>query len=160
MEKPPEQLPRIGRDPLTPSSEQASETGKTTRQRTTSGEIPDVAVRTDPRSERKPLIIARLTDQAKSQIRQGQLEHAFVTTERALRIDSRDPSLWSMLAEIQLKRGNIHQAEQLARKSNLFAEWDRRLRSKNWRIIAEALKRKGATSESEDALRRAEEFDD
>ncbi|QTA91448.1 tetratricopeptide repeat protein [Desulfonema magnum] len=104
-------------------------------------------------------IVARLTDRAKGQMKAGNLDHAFATTERAIRIDSSDPHLWNLLAQIQLKRGNVHQAEQLARKSNLLAKDDKSLQAENWRIIAKALRQKGSVQEAEKAERRAKELD-
>lgn len=99
--------------------------------------------------------VLQLTAKARQQMKSGELEHAFSTLERAIKIDPLDPVPWHMLAGIQLKKGNMDQAEQFARKSNLLAKNNKDLRSQNWLIIAEALKEKGFNKEAEAALRRA-----
>ena len=109
-----------------------------------------------PSKTRSCGIVRELKAKARGQIKSGQPDLAFSTLERALKIDPSDPVVWNMLAEIQLKRGNMEQAEQLARKSNLLAGTDNTLRRRNWRIIAEALQKKGFTREAEAAKRRAE----
>ncbi len=103
----------------------------------------------------QPAIVASLTKKAKKQIKADEMDKAFSNIERAIRIDSSDPNLWNMLANIQLKRGNIEQAEQFARKSNLLAIYDKSLRKKNWLIIAEALNKKGFIEEAKQAELRA-----
>jgi tetratricopeptide (TPR) repeat protein len=103
--------------------------------------------------------VRRLEDKATQQLSLGQFDEAFATAERALRMDASNPELWNLLARIQLGRGNADQAEQLARKSNLLAKGDRHLQAKNWKLIAEALRRKGASVQAEEALLRAEELE-
>ncbi len=103
--------------------------------------------------------VVRLMDKAKQQMSLGYFDKAFATTERALRIDSSNANLWSLLAEIQLRRGNVSQAVQLSKKSNLFAKGDRALQAKNWRIIAEALHRTGSVAEAEKAYIKANELE-
>ncbi len=101
-----------------------------------------------PLSYRSHRIVLELTAKARQQIKAGEPEHAFSTLERAVKIDPSDPVPWNMLAGIQLKRGNMDQAEQLARKSNLLAKNNKTLCSRNRLIIAEALKQKGLTKEA------------
>ncbi len=101
-------------------------------------------------------VVSDLKHQAEEQMASGQKDRAFLTLERALRINPNDPTLWNMLAQIQLERGNADQAEQLARKSNLLAGKNRTLRRRNWGIIAEALEKKGLAKEAAAARRRAE----
>ncbi|MCP4105073.1 MAG: hypothetical protein GY749_05990 [Desulfobacteraceae bacterium] len=103
--------------------------------------------------------VVRLIDRAKQQMTLRYYDQAFATTERALRIDSSNAGLWSLLAEIQLRRGNVSQAVQLSKKSNLFAKGNRALQSKNWKIIAEALHRTGAIEEAEKAYIKANELE-
>jgi len=102
-----------------------------------------------------PGVISDLKIAAKGQMKVGELDQAFSTLERALRINPNDPVIWNMLAEIQLKRGNVEQAEQLARKSNLLAGKDKTLRRRNWGIIAQALEQRGLAGEAGAAKRRA-----
>ena len=101
-------------------------------------------------------IVSDLTRKAKKQMEAGQTEQAFSTLERALRINPGDPATWHMLAQLQLKRGNADQAEQLARKSNLLAGKNNTLRRQNWQIIAQALEQQGLTKEAAAARRRVE----
>ena len=100
-------------------------------------------------------IVSNLTHKAKQQMGAGQTDQAFSTLERALRINPGDPAIWHMLAQLQLKRGNADQAEQLARKSNLLAGQNNNLRRQNWYIIAQALEQKGLTKEAAAARHRA-----
>ena len=100
-------------------------------------------------------IVQALTAKARRQMANDESDRAFSTLEQALKIDPSDPVVWHMLAGIQLKRGNLDQAEQLARKSNLFARNHKTLRNKNWTIIAEALERKGHSKEARAARQRA-----
>jgi cytochrome c-type biogenesis protein CcmH/NrfG len=101
-------------------------------------------------------IVSDLKHQAEAQMASGREDLAFLTLERAVRINPNDSTLWNMLAQIQLERGNLDQAEQLARKSNLLAGKDRGLRRRNWGIIAQALEKKGLAKEAAAARRRAD----
>lgn len=123
------------------------------------GKISDEPVQKQGRDPRlSSPVVASLIHSANRQMKSGQLDRAFSTAERALRIDSSNPNLWNLMARIQLKRGNIQQAEQLARKSNLLSRGNKALQSDNWRIIAESLKRRGATAEAEKAEAKANEL--
>lgn len=119
--------------------------------------LPEPRIRSlpQPSSTHSRGIVLQLTDKARNQMKEGELEHAFSTLERAIKIDPSDPLPWNMLAGIQLKKGNLDQAEQLARKSNLLAKSDKTLRSRNWLIIAEALEQKGFDKKAQAARRRA-----
>lgn len=101
-------------------------------------------------------IVYDLKHKAMGQMKAGEPEQAFSTLEQALRINPNDPVIWTMLAEIQLERGNVDQAEQLARKSNLLAKNDRALHRRNWHIIAQALEKRGLSKEAAAAKRRAD----
>ena len=120
-------------------------------------ELPELGARALPQPSpyRSHGTVLELTAKARRQLKAGELEHAFSTLERAIKIDPSDPVPWNMLAGIQLKRRNMDQAEQLARKSNLLAKNDKTLRTRNWLIIAEALEQKGLTKEAAAAKRRA-----
>jgi predicted Zn-dependent protease len=100
-------------------------------------------------------LVSGLKTQAKKEMKADELNRAFSTLEQALRINPNDPGIWHMLAEIQLRRGNAVQAEQLARKSNLIAGKDKTLRRRNWHIIAEALEQRGLAGDAAAAKRRA-----
>lgn len=104
-----------------------------------------------------PLAVVHLMSRTKEHLASGELDQAVATAERALRIDSSNPEVWNLLADVQLKKGNVSQAEHLARKSNLLAAGDRALQAKNWRIIADVLRRRGRISEADEAQRKADE---
>lgn len=91
----------------------------------------------------RPKIIIRLIKKAEQQIAATELDKAFTTLEQAVDIDAQDPFLWHLLAKIQLLQGNLHQAEQLARKSDLLAVHSPLLRGKNKEIIARVLELQG-----------------
>ncbi len=124
-------------------------------------EIPRIGAKTGTKETSYMLAgVVNLMDKAKEQMAQENFDHAFATAERALRIDDANPQIWSLLAEIQLKRGNMLQAEQLANKSNLLAKGDNILQAKNWRIIAETLYRRGKRTEADHAVRKAKQLDE
>lgn len=114
----------------------------------------------EPEDDHLLAAVRPLEQQARQQMERGELDNALATAERAIRIDSDNPDLWNLMAQIQLERTRYTQAEQLARKSNLLAGNNRSLQADNWKIIAEALRRNGETVEAERALRRARELSD
>jgi len=87
----------------------------------------------------RPDSIIFLTEKAEQLIGSNQLDEAFSTLERALGIDAQDPFPWHFMAKIQLLRGNLQQAEHLARKSNILAARYPSLVEKNKEIIARAM---------------------
>ena len=82
--------------------------------------------------------VVALLDQARAQLRGGDPDAAAAVLERALRIEPRNPRLWSQLAWVRLRQDLPAQAEQMALKSNALAQGDSRLQAANWRIIAKA----------------------
>jgi len=103
--------------------------------------------------------VSSLAEQAEDQLSTGQVDRAFSTAERAIRIDSNNPELWNLLARIQMERSNFDQAEQLARKSNLLSRGDRALQARNWRIISDSFQERGETEAAKAALRKAWELE-
>ena len=93
---------------------------------------------------RRDIIIA-LTKKAEEQIRSNELVAAFATLEQGVGIDPQDPFLWHQMARVQLLQGNLHQAQDLAKKSNLLAGRYPSLREKNIKIIDRALGASGNT---------------
>lgn len=65
---------------------------------------------------RNPAVV-RLGREARAAEADGDLERAEVLLERALRIDGRDPAILQQMAEVQLGRGRLDQAESYARRS-------------------------------------------
>jgi tetratricopeptide (TPR) repeat protein len=107
--------------------------------------------------ESLPAVVA-LADSAREARMRGDLDRAVADVERALRLDSANPSLWHQLAELRLDQGRAAQAESLALKSNQFAVDDRRLRQANWELIARARRLRGDEAGAQAALRRAREL--
>jgi len=65
---------------------------------------------------------------------------AIATLERALRMEPRNPWIWSRLAAAHLEEKNLQQAAHLATKSNALIGEDHPLRALNNSIIAMARK--------------------
>ena len=103
--------------------------------------------------------VTPLADQAEQQMKMGQLDRAFATAERAVRIDPDNSKLWNLLARIQFKQENYSQAEQLARKSNLLAHGDYEIQALNWKIIAAVLSQRGEEESARQALKKSHEFE-
>ncbi len=114
---------------------------------------------TAPADDNLIAAVSSLEDQAERELSTGQVDRAFSTAERAIRINPRNAELWSLLARIQMERSNYVQAEQLARKSNLMSRGDRALQARNWRIISDSLGERGETEEAKEALRKAWELE-
>lgn len=87
-----------------------------------------------------PAVVALVTEADKN-ARAGDLESAVVTIERALRIDSRNPTLTYKLALLRLKQSKPRLAEDLAKKASLLAANDLDLKRKSWHLISEARRR-------------------
>lgn len=85
--------------------------------------------------------VKALAARADEQMRANDLIGAAATLERALRIEPRNASLWSLLAEVRLRQGDMVQAEQLALKSNGLAGNNEGLKARNNRIIAKSRRR-------------------
>lgn len=86
---------------------------------------------------------ASLLQQAEAAAAAGEYEQAAALLERALRVDSGDPVLWSQLAEVRLRQEDWAQAEELAKRSNQLAAQDAGLQRRNWQIIAHSRRMRG-----------------
>ncbi len=84
--------------------------------------------------------VLALLDQSDIHSQAGENDAAGASLERALRIEPRNPTLWSKLAAVRLQQGQGYQAEQLALKSNTLSINNPGLRIENWHIIADARK--------------------
>lgn len=113
---------------------------------------PGAPARTGP--EGGPAVVA-LLGQANSERQQGDLTHSDATLERALRIEPRNPRIWSRLASLRLAQGNPEQAEAFALKSNSLADANPALRADNWDIIAQARRMGGDSNGAQRALQQA-----
>ncbi|MDT8388316.1 MAG: tetratricopeptide repeat protein [Thiogranum sp.] len=99
--------------------------------------------------------VVALLDRADAYRSAGDTGSAAATIERALRIDPRNPRLWSQLAALRLEQEQPQQTVQLAMKSNALATTDQRLQAHNWRMIAAARHLLQDSAGARDAERRA-----
>ena len=104
-----------------------------------------------------PAVLA-LISEAENSSRSGDLESAVVTIERALRIDSRNPTLTYKLAELRLKQSKPRLAEDLAKKAALLSANDRALKKKSWLLISEARRQQKNYHGAKEARLKAEEI--
>ncbi len=111
--------------------------GQKSRQTLPGDSLPQIGIRQAAVSKETPRleILVHLIKKAEQQIDSKEPEAAFITLENALGIDAQDPVLWHLMARVQLMQGNLDQAEQLAKKSNLLAARNPSLEKKNWEII-------------------------
>lgn len=106
-----------------------------------------------PQPKRAVSVLMRRAD---DQRRDGDLDGATVSLERALRIAPDDALLWHRLADVRLSQRRHAMAVQLAAKSNALAiAGDNELRRRNWRLIAQARRGMGDLRGARDADRRA-----
>lgn len=111
----------------------------------------------DQGTESSNAVVALLDDAGKAgQARR--FENAAASLERALRIEPENADVWYRLAVIRLLQGQHLQAEQLAMKSSQLAGNNKLLQQNNWRLIAEARRRRGDQAGAQAALRRLNEF--
>ena len=83
-------------------------------------------------------VASRLLASAISNKAVGDFDSAAGDLERALRIEPKNPLLWSQLADVRYSQRNFTQAVQLAAKSNTLAGSDNDLRRRNWILMANA----------------------
>jgi len=101
-----------------------------------------------------PAVVA-LLDTADQSMASGKPDRAVASIERALRIDPKNPVLWQRLGQIRLRQKRWDQAIATARKSNLLAAGNDRLRVDNWLIIAQAMEGKGDKAGARRAIEQA-----
>ncbi len=106
----------------------------------------------------KTAAVSALLQDARRKVVAGDLEGAAQTLERTLRIEPRNPLLWSELAYIQYQQGKLEQAEQLAVKSNSLAVEDVPLQVHNWRLIAQVRHRLGDSAAVDTAEQHIQEL--
>ena len=106
-------------------------------------EGPDLRIET--MQERKVVspVVKRLIASARSQTLSQDWDGASGSLERALRIEPRNPNLWSALAEAKCEQGAWQKCIQLAAKSNTLSRADSSLRRRNWHLMATAHKANG-----------------
>lgn len=115
---------------------------------------PPVAERGEPVN---PATLA-LRDESAVAARDGNSRQAVALLERAIRIEPRNPALWSDLARIQVNAGDIARAEQSARKAIALAGSSRRPRldveRAAWLVIADVRDAQSRTREAADIRNR------
>jgi hypothetical protein len=116
--------------------------------------------RPDARSEApRPMpnrAVQVLLRRSQDQLRDGDLNAAAASLERAIRISPRAPELWYRLAEIRERQGQFGQAADLAAKSNALAgDSDPALSRDNWWLIARARRAVGDLAGARAAERHA-----
>lgn len=115
---------------------------------------PPAPTRQPPKHTAPPAVNALMED-AEAAAQGGQWDNAAATLERAIRIQPRNPILWSRLANTRLQQHQYQAAEDLAKKSNVFAAGDKELIQQNWRLIAQARREKGDSEGAKDAAEKA-----
>ncbi|MES1940641.1 TPR repeat-containing protein [Salinisphaera sp. T5B8] len=113
-----------------------------------------------PRSAQEassPAVLS-LLGRADTLARNGNMDMAAATLERALDLEPRNPFVYQRLAAVKLAQGQGAQAEAMARKSNSVAGDNPFVRADNWRLIAEARRADGDRSGADEAIQRASNY--
>jgi tetratricopeptide (TPR) repeat protein len=108
---------------------------------------------------RESTAVASLMDSARAETAAGRLVNAAANLERALRIEPRNPRLWSELARVRFQQHDYAQAESTALRSESWAGKDNLLRADNWRLIAAARDARGDTEGARKAREAASRFE-
>lgn len=103
-------------------------------------------------------IVVSLLNDARTDLDAGQLEKASGETERALRIEPRNPYVWLQLAQIRLRQNAFDQAAALAAKANALAGKNYTLRSQAWRVIGDARAAQGNENGAQAAYAKSRDF--
>lgn len=94
-------------------------------------------------------VVSKLMASAQQQRRAGQWDSASSSLERALRIEPRNASLWSSLAEVKYDQRDWQGAIQLAARSNTLSGNQEQLRRRNWYLMANAYEALGNVEAAE-----------
>jgi tetratricopeptide (TPR) repeat protein len=95
-----------------------------------------------PRSDASAPTLA-LVLQSERSARDGDLESAIAYVERAIRLNSRDASLWLRLARLQLDANRPASAEQIAQRAIALAGNVADQQRRGWLLVAEAREAQG-----------------
>lgn len=104
-----------------------------------------------------PAVVALISESDRSR-NSGDLDAAVVVMERALRIDSRNPTLTYKLAQLRIKQNKPQLAEELAGKAALLAGSNLDLKRKSWLLIAEARQMQQNPQGAKEAKAKADSF--
>lgn len=108
-------------------------------------------------TDTSPTVLAMM-QRADQAYREGRLDVAEMTLERALRIEPHNPVLWSNLASLRMQQGRVADAAELALKSNRLAADDRRLRRHNLQLLHEAYTQLGRATKAEAVARELQQM--
>ena len=95
-----------------------------------------------------------LVAQAHTLLAHGDIDGASSTLDRALRIEPSNPLLWTELGRVRLVDGDVHQAENCARKSLALASGDRAAQAQAGRLLADTLRAEGRNPEAQEVESR------
>lgn len=104
-----------------------------------------------------PAVVALLNESDRNSSA-GDLDSAVVVLERALRLDSRNPTLTYRLAELRIKQEKPRLAEDLAKKAALLAAGDLGLKRKSWLLISKARQMQHNYQGAKEAKIKADSF--
>jgi Tfp pilus assembly protein PilF len=96
-----------------------------------------------------------LVGQAQTQLASKNYPLAAASIERALRIEPGNGLLWIELGKVRMAEGNYQQAENFGRKAIALTGNAPNAQSTAWRLVADAYRARGKTSEAHDADARA-----
>jgi len=100
--------------------------------------------------------VLALVKSARADTRDGRMDSAVATLERALRIEPHNPVLWQELARLRLQQGQYQESEGLAARSNGWSGNDPQLRAENWRIIGQSRLKRGDYAGAQSAFDKAD----
>jgi len=100
--------------------------------------------------------VTALMRQARTALDAGQPDQAAAALERAIRIEPRNPFVWSMLGKTYLAQNNYVQAENVCSKSNALARGNAYVQLDNWNTIRSARAAQGDTAGAAEAAQRIE----
>lgn len=106
---------------------------------------------TEPRNSETSPAVKSLMASARADIAIGRSQSAVSKLERGLRIESRNPQLWHLLAKAHYAQSDYQQTISMARKSIRYAA-DDDLIAQNWKLIKQAGERSGDTTAVKEAL--------
>lgn len=101
-----------------------------------------------------PPAVSALERSIENLITQRRYIEAASESERAIRIQPKNPELWHALAVTRLRLGETEAAEDIAKKSNTLARSDPDLVKDNWRLISEARRKRGDGIGAQQALEK------
>lgn len=102
--------------------------------------------------------VTSLLTQARDSLQAQRPDLAAAALERALRIEPRNPFVWSLLARAHLEKGDADQAESTALRANSLAHGNPYVEVENWRVISEARQSRGDSIGALQAQARSEEM--